>query len=83
MYVWAIRDKKTGVMWSRNKWACATSVPDLYKSRENAQKQVDQGKISIMRRYKLGSFDAEVVRFWLTEIVGNRMLHSTPYRTLT
>ena len=45
MKVYWIECHVTGVRWSRNRWACPTSVPDLYISRANAERQVTDGKI--------------------------------------
>ena len=48
---YCIVDKDTGNRWSRNRWATPTSLPDLYKSRKTAQSQIDNGKLSQMKKY--------------------------------
>lgn len=76
--VYGIIDRISGDVWSRNKWATPTSVPDLYQTRANAERQITKGKIATMlesaewtkRHYPKSYRDyrPEVVEYTLTEI---------------
>jgi len=44
MRVFYIQCRGTANMWSRNRWATPFTIPDLYVSEANAQRQIDTGK---------------------------------------
>lgn len=75
--VYGIVDRISGDVWSRNKWATPTSVPDLYQTRANAERQIKKGKIGLMLETKLWmkakypqhyrEYQPEVVEYTLSE----------------
>jgi len=67
MIYYGIIDKTTNNRWSRNGWRTPTSCPDLYRTRANAQRQIDKGKISIMVTY-LPHLNPKVVKYDVKEI---------------
>jgi hypothetical protein len=44
MIVYAIKDATSGVWWSHNHWGNASSIPDLYSTRNRAELQMTKGK---------------------------------------
>lgn len=67
MRVWYIRDRNTKRVWSRNRLAMPTSIPDLYSSPKRARYQFTKGKIR--RMTEQGVMVPEMVEAELKEIV--------------
>lgn len=67
--VYFIRDKKTGNVWSYNRWGTPDSTPDIYASERNAQYQIDGGKLALMVLYGTYPCDPEIVCATLTEVI--------------
>jgi hypothetical protein len=61
---YGITDRTLEYPWSRNGWGQIGSCPDLYQTKEAAQRQIDKGKISVMMQY--GQYDPVVVEYELT-----------------
>lgn len=49
--VYGIVDGLTGNVWSRNRWASPTAVPDLFQTKESAEKQATTGKCGRLAKY--------------------------------
>lgn len=51
MKVFFIRNDADRSIWARNRWGSPIAAPDLYKTYAAAERQIKQGKISLMQRF--------------------------------
>ena len=67
MRFYAIVDTNNGNYWSRNHWGSPRAAPDLYITYAAAQRQIDKGKVSVMKYYN-PAYQPAVVLLRLTNL---------------